>query len=211
MSLRLWPCVAGGLTTLLFAAGGVGAVAGAADRSSAIACMGATTQMTPIKLKQTRLMSAADPYAPPFPAHHGAQPSKCASALEAPTEAAGGMAAPILTHTNRQAASRLLRRRIRIGREVGSPYNRRAFGRSVRVREVNIVAARRLRGGRVACLRLRRVRSRGLQQLRGQVLGRRLRPGHSARETCNHHAKAFHCSALNPRPPQALLRIVNQT
>src|SRR5208283_3953787 len=130
-------------------------------------------------------------------------PTEMQCALEAPTEAAGGMATPILTHTNRQAALRLLRRRIRIGREVGSSYNRRAFGRSVRVREVNIVEARRLRGGRVACLRLRRVRSRGLQQLRGQVLGRRLRPGDSARETCDRQAQAFHCSALNPRPPQA--------
>ena len=122
-----------------------------------------------------------------------------------------GMAAPILTHANRQAGLRLLRRRIRIGRKVGSSCNRRAFRRSVRVREVDIVQARRPRGGKVACLRLRRVRSRGLQQLRGQVLGRRLRPGDSARETCDRQAKAFHHSALNPRPPQALLRIVNQT
>src|ERR1700722_807590 len=84
-----------------------------------------------------------------------------ASGLEAPLKSAGGMAALILTHGNRQATLRICRNPIRIARKAAAfSYDGRALRRRVGIREANVaVEARRLQGGRA--LRLRRVRSRG--------------------------------------------------
>jgi hypothetical protein len=123
--------------------------------------------------------------------------------LEAPLQSAGGMAALILTHTDRQAALRLSRNRVRITGKPASRRNRRAFGGSVRVREMNDVEARRLYSGGATRLRLGRVRPGGFQRIRRQVLGRRLGPGDST-ETRDRQTKAFHRSALLLAPAEAL-------